>query len=87
MGVCSGSNVGRPRSWKRSPDFDPLLVPPGRTLGQDGTAVHPFSNKQRHKTLFIFMSQFNIAVFWNILISEVSIPENPYSRKFLAPLN
>jgi hypothetical protein len=33
------------------------------------------------------MSQFNIAVFWNILISEVSIPENSYSRKFLAPLD
>lgn len=41
MGVCCDSNVGRPHGWKRRSAFDPLLVSPGRTLGQDGRAVHP----------------------------------------------
>lgn len=41
-GVCRDGDVDRPRSRKRSPALMPLLVHPGRNLGQNGTVVHPF---------------------------------------------
>jgi len=43
-GVCRDSAVDRPRSRKRIFALTPLLVHPGRNLGQNGTAVHPFQS-------------------------------------------